>query len=156
MSAQSLPLNNLKKQAGMMLLEGLIAILVFSLGILALVGMQAVSVKQVTDAKYRSDAGLLADQLIGSMRVSNSRTTAAALKAKFDTSTSTDADLVSWKTAVANALPGITATAYQPQVDVTSIGTASDGTVTVTIQWLAPGEPANAVPHQYVAIAQIR
>ena len=40
----------LDKQDGMMLLEGLIAILVFSLGILALVGMQGVAVKQVTDA----------------------------------------------------------------------------------------------------------
>ncbi|MDO9421637.1 MAG: type IV pilus modification protein PilV [Herminiimonas sp.] len=161
MSMQSTTL--LKKQSGMMLLEGLIAILVFSLGILALVGMQAVSVKQVTDAKYRSDASLLASQLLGTMWVNLDRrstvTPAAAatgLKANFDTSTSTaSAALTNWKAAVANALPGISDDVNQPTVDVTAIGTTNDGTVTVTIFWLAPGDPSQDA-HKYVTVAQIR
>lgn len=55
------------KQSGVMLLEALIAILIFSLGILGVVGMQASAVKANRDAKYRADAGLLANELVGQM-----------------------------------------------------------------------------------------
>ncbi len=154
---------SIKNQSGMMLLEGLIAILVFSLGILALVGMQAVAVKQVTDAKYRSDASLLASQLLGTMWVNLDRrstvtpaTASANLKANFDTSEEdTSTALANWKAAVANTLPGIADDVNQPTVDVTAIGTANDGTVTVTIFWLAPGDPSPDA-HRYVTVAQIR
>ena len=54
-----------------MLLEAFIAILIFSMGILAIVGMQASAVKTSADAKYRSEASLLANELIGQMWVSN-------------------------------------------------------------------------------------
>lgn len=54
-------------QQGMALIEGMIAILIFSLGILAIVGLQAVNLKQAADAKYRVDAGFLANQTIGMM-----------------------------------------------------------------------------------------
>lgn len=144
----------LDKQAGIMLLEGLIAILVFSLGILALVGMQGVAVKQVTDAKYRSDASLLASQLIGTMWVSNR--TPAALKANFDTTNGESTELTNWKVAVAATLPGITDDANQPTVDVTSLGTVNDGTVTMTIFWRTPGDDASSPIHKYVTVAQIR
>lgn len=144
----------IRKQAGMMLLEGLIAILVFSLGILALVGMQGVAVKQVSDAKYRSDASLLASQLIGTMWVSNR--TPAALKASFDTATGNSTELTNWKAEVAATLPGITADTNQPTVNVTSLGGAEDGTVTMTIFWRAPGDAASSVIHNYVTVTQIR
>jgi type IV pilus assembly protein PilV len=143
------------RQGGMMLLEGLIAILIFSLGIIALIGMQATATKQVADAKYRTDAAFLANQLIGTMWVSNR--TPANLKAKFDTvtntSTSSTDDLNKWKVSVANTLPGVTS-ATQPTVDVAS-GTSADGTVTIVIQWLPPGAP-DSTPHKYVTIAQVR
>ena len=47
------PTPSVRSQRGMMLLEGLIAILIFSLGVLAMIGMQAVSVSQTSQAKYR-------------------------------------------------------------------------------------------------------
>jgi type IV pilus assembly protein PilV len=143
------------RQSGMMLLEGLIAILIFSLGIIALIGMQATATKQVTDAKYRTDAAFLANQLLGTMWV-NDRTP-ANLKAKFDTdentSTNVNDDLNKWKAAVGNTLPGVTS-ATAPTVNVSS-GTAADGVVTITIQWLAPGAP-DSTPHKYTTIAQVR
>lgn len=55
------------QQRGFALVEGLIAILIFSMGILALVGMQAAAIKTSTDAKYRADASYLANQVIGQM-----------------------------------------------------------------------------------------
>lgn len=56
-----------KQQEGVMLLEALIAIVIFSLGVLGVVGMQASAVSTVQDAKYRTDAGLLVNELLGMM-----------------------------------------------------------------------------------------
>lgn len=54
-------------QRGVVLLEALIAILIFSLGILALVGLQANMLQSTSDAKYRADASYLAQQKLGLM-----------------------------------------------------------------------------------------
>jgi len=54
-----------RKQQGATLLEALVAVLMFSIGILAVVAMQAVSVRTVSDAKYRADASFMANQAIG-------------------------------------------------------------------------------------------
>lgn len=56
-----------KAQQGMMLLEALIAIVIFSMGILALVGLQASMLNNTSNAKYRADASYLAQQRIGQM-----------------------------------------------------------------------------------------
>lgn len=56
-------------QQGSALLEALIGILIFSIGILSLVGLQAASVKFTTDAKERTDASFYANQLISQMWV---------------------------------------------------------------------------------------
>ena len=45
-----------RHQAGVMLIEALIGILIFSIGILALLGMQGAAMRNTTDAKYRSEA----------------------------------------------------------------------------------------------------
>lgn len=60
---------SLSIQKGIVLLEGLIAILIFSLGILGAVGLQAAMIKANTDAKYRVEAGLIVEQRISEMWV---------------------------------------------------------------------------------------
>src|ERR1039458_5481087 len=55
------------QETGSVILEAMIAILIFSMGILALVGMQATAINSVADAKYRSTAGFLAEQIIGTV-----------------------------------------------------------------------------------------
>jgi len=54
-------------QQGVVLLESLIAILIFSMGILALAGLQATMLKNTSDSKYRADAGYIAQQSLGAM-----------------------------------------------------------------------------------------
>ncbi|MEQ1598929.1 MAG: type IV pilus modification protein PilV [Methylotenera sp.] len=54
-------------QKGMVLLEALIAVVIFSMGILAIAGLQAAMVKNTSDAKYRSDAAFIAQQALGRM-----------------------------------------------------------------------------------------
>jgi len=50
-----------------MLLEVLIAVMVFSIGILGIVGLQAASIRHVNDAQYRGEAIFLANALVSQM-----------------------------------------------------------------------------------------
>jgi type IV pilus assembly protein PilV len=58
-----------KDQKGLVLLEALIAILIFSIGILGAVGLQASMIKANSDAKYRAEAGFIAEQRISQLWV---------------------------------------------------------------------------------------
>jgi type IV pilus assembly protein PilV len=51
----------------MALIETLVAVLIFSFGVLAAIGLQATSVKAVTAAKERLDASLVANEQVGRM-----------------------------------------------------------------------------------------
>jgi type IV pilus assembly protein PilV len=141
-----------RQQSGMMLIESLLALLIFSLGILALVGLQGMAIKQSTDARYRTEAALLANDIIGQMWVSD-RTT-ALLEANFESPGG--AQYTAWATRVGTILPG----ALPPSVDVfNNLANPLDqnnGRVTVTVNWRAPNEAIAIAPHSHVAIAQIR
>lgn len=54
-------------QSGAILLEALIAIVIFSMGILAVAGLQATMIRNTTDANYRAEATYIAQQTIGLM-----------------------------------------------------------------------------------------
>ncbi|HEV7453742.1 MAG TPA: hypothetical protein VGO07_00615 [Candidatus Saccharimonadales bacterium] len=56
-------------ERGVVLLEALIAILIFSIGILGAVGLQAAMIKSTSDAKYRAEAGYIVQQRLGAMWV---------------------------------------------------------------------------------------
>jgi len=123
-----------------MLIEALIGILIFSIGILAMLGMQAVAMQATIDAKYRSEASYLANQIIGTIWVDRKN-----VAADYDTTSfSPSQKLTDWKGEVARLLPGVAAN--PPTVIV-------DGDkVTVTVKWQRPGEAAAS---QHIAIAQI-
>lgn len=148
------PPRNASRETGSMLLEAMFGILIFSMGILALVGLQATSIKQSTDGKYRSDAGLLANELIGQMWVSNR--TPAVLQANFQ-GPSGAAYLAWWGDAttpadgtVRKSLPG----GLAPAVVVAPQGAGLTATslVTITLSW----QPPNGEVHNYVVKAQIK
>jgi len=54
-------------QQGVVLIEVLVAILVFSVGVLAIVGLQATMIKSTADAKYRADASYIAQSRLGQL-----------------------------------------------------------------------------------------
>ncbi|OIR04947.1 hypothetical protein GALL_130370 [mine drainage metagenome] len=56
-----------KSQQGVVLLESLIAVLIFSMGILALVGLQAAMVHNTTASTYRAEASYIAQQKLGEL-----------------------------------------------------------------------------------------
>lgn len=115
-----------RSQAGVMLIEALIGILIFSIGILALIGMQGAAIRNTTDARYRSEASFLANQVIGQMWVDR------ANLALYTSAGYAPRD--AWETNVASTLPGVTGTRL-PTITV-----SADNEVVVTIQWLQPGE----------------
>jgi type IV pilus assembly protein PilV len=129
-------------QRGATLLEAMLGILIFSLGILALVGMQALAVKRVTDAKYRADASFFANQIVGEMWVN--RTNLANYV--YAGSGTPPAAIANWVTSIESGLPGVTAAANRPIVTV--VGT----TVTVTVFWQPP---ASATAHNHITMAYI-
>lgn len=132
------------KQQGSVVLEALISILLFSIGILAIVGLQAASIKNTASAKYRTDASLLVNQVIGQMWVSNK--TNATLVANF--SSPAGAGYAAWANSVAQALPGVSGVA----ANAPTIAIDASNNVTITLFWQAPGE---AAAHNYTAIAVV-
>ena len=132
-------------QRGSALLEALIAILVFSFGVLGLIGILAASVRATNDARYRAEAANLANALIGDMWA----TSANQLDPQFGTG---GPKLVAWQNYVATQLPSA-AGANVPVVDLAQPGlSAQSRSVVVTVFWQMPGEVAR---HQVLVTAQI-
>ena len=122
-------------QAGVMLIEALIGILIFSIGILALLGMQGTAIKNTTDARYRSEAAFLATQIVGQMWVDMDNL--ASYKTD-GTGPAIFPPRDNWMNSVAGTLPG----AIAPSIDVgpnPGLGLV-DREVRVRVQWQQPGE----------------
>lgn len=141
------------KQRGSFVLEALIAILLFAIGILAIVGLQAASIGNTAAAKYRTDASLLANQVIAQMWVADK--TNATLVACFSgpavsgvcpPAGTAGANYLAWASSVAQALPGVSG------VTAPSITIDASNTATVTVNWQGPNESA---PHNYSTVATI-
>ncbi len=136
-------------QGGVMLLEALIALLIFSLGMLAIVAMQAAAVQASSGAKYRSEASLMANQLLGQMWVGDR--TPATVQADFQGGAGTDgARYTTWLADVTATLPETTG--FPPRVIVDPV----TGLVTITVRWKLPSEPAANPEHSYTMVAQVR
>lgn len=117
-------------QRGVALLEALVSILLFSMGVLALVGLQSTMIKNTSDSQYRSQASFIAQQWLGVMW-SDPATANLPLYAI----NSSDS-----RYSISNLLPNGTRTV-----------TVSGSQVTVTINWQLPGK----APHQLTTVANI-
>ncbi len=123
-----------------MLIEALIGLLIFMLGILALIGMQGVAMQYTIDARHRSEASFLANQIIGTMWVDR------ANLSSYDTSLGGgNSARAAWISSVQATLPGAT----DGNAPVIAI---SDRQATVTVSWQRPGDSA---PSRHQAVAQI-
>jgi type IV pilus assembly protein PilV len=130
-----------RRQGGVMLLEVLIGILIFSIGILAMLGMQAIGMRNTIESKYRSEASYLANQIIGTMWVDRGNL------ASYTDGGVGNSRRTNWVADVQARLPQATG-GNAPSIVV------NGSQVTVTLRWLRPGEQA-ADASRYVIIAQI-
>lgn len=121
-----------KQQAGVVLLEGMIAIAIFAFGVLAVVGMQASTARAASDAKYRVDASFLVNQAIGEIWLDRANALAA------DGKSDDVAILPKGKRAI--------------KVTAVNKDNKAPYDVTVTVTWQLPGESKS---HTHSSITRI-
>lgn len=123
-STPSLP----SSQQGIVLLESLVAILIFSFAVLGIVGLQAAMVKNTAESKYISDASYVAQQQIGMLWT--------------DVDDLGNSLLLSTPRDISTILPGGSVIATR---DVT-------GLITVTVTWTSPGDPQQ---HRFITTTNV-
>ena len=155
--------SSVRSAAGFSLLEVLVALLVLSIGLLGLAGLQVTSVNNTRDAYYRSQALMLAYDITDRMRanlegvddgdydaitgtlVTACRTTAGCTAAQLATD-----DVALWRAAVQGALPAgdaIVCIDSSPSDGTDASSPACDGTGTqfvAKVWWENDRDPTTA------------
>jgi type IV pilus assembly protein PilV len=157
------------RQAGFFLLEALVAILIFSLGVLGMVAMGGAAIAGQSDAQFRTDAATLASEMAAeiNMRVTRTNdptTNATAIRASLDAfqhhpgdggycvftgDASAEPSVTAWAAKVTTidstvrGLPGSSLAFQQIQID-NSVGvpgfTTGFNRVKISICWQAPSD----------------
>ncbi|ADQ85676.1 conserved hypothetical protein [Methylovorus sp. MP688] len=143
------PSQHRSAQRGSILLEGLIAILIFSIGILAIVGLHASAIKTVADAQYRLEASLYAERIVSLMWADVPNISTYAYPGGTATA------LAPWLANI-GTLPGVNVQGNVNAPTITIAGSAANGwTVTVNVFWQAPGATANEGRHNFRSVSYI-
>lgn len=125
------------EERGFAVLEALVAMLVFALGILGLIGLQGTMTREQTTSKLRADAAYLASEIVGLMW-----TDIPNLSLYASGSCNGYPRCADWATKVGNALPSGSSTV---------VVNPANGDITVTVIWVMPGGDE----HQYVTATNI-
>ena len=136
-------MSSIDHQQGGSLLEGLLAILVFSVGMLSLLMLLSTSLVETGNARYRSEASLLASDLVGQMWTGDR--SLDALRKRF-TDTESD-DYQRWLRTVYDRLPGTDGTNNLPAITIDD-----QRKVKIVLYWQAPGDGKK---HQLLTLATI-
>jgi type IV pilus assembly protein PilV len=120
----------IKPQSGFSMIEVLVSILIFAFGVLGMVGLQASSVRYQTDAKYRVDASVVAEDAVARIWVDR-------------------ANLAGHLTAgtAISTVPGGMLIIEKIDVDADP----KTNRLRVTVSWTPPGEES----HSHVLIADV-
>ncbi|MDM0106020.1 type IV pilus modification protein PilV [Variovorax sp. J22R24] len=164
------------RQGGMFLIEALVAILLFAVGILGMVGLSAYATAAQSDAEYRTLAASLAgkiaqeawlsvDRVTGTdvaSRANSLRTTLETFKhnisgtnCNFSGGASANPVVTTWATQATTTssswyLPGATSSMQQILVDADPV--TGFNRLTVTVCWSAPSNPAK---RQHVLVTYV-
>ncbi len=136
------------QQAGVSMIEVLVAIMILSVGLLGLAGLQSAGLTHNQSANSRSAASMLAYGLLDSMRANKVVAGGGAYDIGLGVtlageSTMTSQDVNNWLNELAMALPGGTG----------AVVTDASGKVTITIQW---DDSRGALPvQQFVMTTQL-
>lgn len=118
-------------QSGMMMIEVLISILIFSIGMIGMVALQTQAIKHSSDAQNRNLAANLANDLISQMWLA---------KTANPSNTNLSGNVTTWKNQVENSdLPNAAGTVVQ-----------SNGITTITITYKPPSKKSTESGNQYV------
>lgn len=112
--------NTQRHQQGVALIEVMVSLLIFSLGVLGMVAMQGKAITYTVDAEDRSRAAMLANEIVASMWLEG---------------TASPTTQTTWENRVKDAtVSGL------PNASSTISTDATTGVTTVTITWRAPSK----------------
>jgi len=133
-------------QRGAFLLEALVALMIFSFGLMAMAGLQTRAARHFNEAQYRANAAELVQATIASMRASDP----ATLAARFDPSAGT----ADWLALLnqAKRLPGVNDVQNVPAIKIIDGPTTTSRQISLSVFWQSPGD---LVVHRYAASAVI-
>lgn len=128
--------STLRRSHGAFLLEAIVAALIFAFGALGLAALQGRAVRHLQDAEQRGEAARLADAAIAAMRLDDP----AQLFARYDATAGGPGYLDFARRA--QRLPGVDATALQPELSVADGPSARSRRVALRVFWRLPGDAA--------------
>ncbi len=123
-----------RRARGLSLIEVLVVIVLFSFGLIGMVGLQAKAVQNSVSAEDSARAALLANDMVSTMWAHNTVSLPTATVSAWNTSVGD---------ATARGLPNGAGTV-----------TVSAGVATITVTWRAPHEPSGTV-HTYTTQVQM-
>jgi type IV pilus assembly protein PilV len=136
-----------RRSAGFAMIEVLVAILLFAIGILGLVGLQAAMTQTQTESKVRADAANLVDELATVMWGELGNKNVTANLAEFTTGgCAGNTACNAWLDKLGKSLPSGTLTDLTFN-DVADTSDVNHGMVSVTVSWSLP----NGGAHKYVS-----
>ena len=162
-------------QRGFLLIEAMIAILIFSLGILGMIAMGGTAIGAQSDARYRTDAQRLVDEIAGSIALDVDRTSPAALQASLlnyahqtaggnctftagPSDPAANAVVTTWVAraiTVGSGLPGLPgASAANQQILVGSVPVGTNR-IEITVCWRDPGTLVGAAMRRHTLVTYI-
>lgn len=149
------------REKGIVLIEAMIGILIFSIGVLAVIAMQASAISAQSDAQYRIEASNLVDRMMGEINLNVDRSNATNLQnslaafshqpdgadCNFSGTASNNAQVTAWLNDVTAQLPR-TNTAMQQII----VNTGNFNQVSITLCWQ---NSADLVPRRHTLVAYV-
>lgn len=120
-----------RRLRGGSLVDALLALLLFSVGMLALLRLLSSVLAESANAQYRNQASQLASALVA--RMWSGDRSVASLQARYGDASADDYKV--WLATVQASLPGTDAPALQPVVSIDA-----QRRVAITLQWKAPSD----------------
>ncbi len=166
------------REHGFLLIEALVAILIFSLGILGMIAMGTTAISAQSDAHFRTDAAKLTEDLVSTIALNVARpggivdttqlnqfnhfpTTTPDTPCVFSGGASTQAIVTNWVADVETVGPGLPGLPADPTEnghrEHISVSTAAGGynQVEVTVCWRAPGTPSTTPMRHHTLVTYI-
>jgi type IV pilus assembly protein PilV len=164
------------RQRGFLMIEALIAILIFTLGILGMIAMGGTAIGAQSDARYRTDAARLAENIANTIALNADRSNptdplvlqtslapfqhqpTGTVCGAFSGTASANALVTSWLSEVTTTgpgLPGLPGTVAGGQQIAISSGAGGYNKVEVTVCWKDPGTPAATAMRRHTFVSYV-
>ena len=130
-----------RSSQGFVLIEVLVALLIFALGMLGLLGFQANAAKLTTESQFRTDAASIVDELFGEMRVADPTKIATEYS-------SGGTALGNWEK---NRLVELGSNAKLDSIKVVA-GPSNSFQVDVQVSWTVPGSKSGSMSYATSAL----